>query len=128
MSFPWSVSRFSGVAYFQSGPHRFRFGRGGQVFAFPDNQLGGLHDFFAFGPQPLTIIQEGRLIDTTRAGVASQLQAIRDRAATGIVGALTDLQAETYTNMQILRLDTEAFFDHGRVWSVGYALLYRKAP
>ncbi|MEM8834261.1 MAG: hypothetical protein AAGD00_00440 [Planctomycetota bacterium] len=128
MSFPWSVSRFGGVAYFQSGPHRFRFGRGGQVFSFPENEPGGVHDFLSFGAQPLTVFQEGRLIDTTRAGVTAQLQAIRDRAATGIVGALTDLQGVTYTDMQILRLDTEVFFDRGRAWSVGYALMYRKAP
>ena len=118
------MSTINGQGLFNSGPHRFVTRVLGQL-ALPPLAI----DFLQTATEPLganelAIVQRGRLVDTTTAGLWAQVDAIKSAAEGMLTGTLVDNNGRSWTGMTLLRFVPDDRVDRGRVVSLGYRADY----
>lgn len=118
------ASTFGGVGYFNSGPHRFIVGRLGRLVQGPFQTPLDLPYSTDRGPAELRIIQTGRLVASTNAGLWTLIDAIQTRAEGTQAGTLVDHHGRQWMNLRMISFRPDAQIDRGRVYSVRYQVDY----
>jgi hypothetical protein len=118
------ASTFGGVAYFNSGPHRFIVRRLGRLVQGPFATELDLPYSTDRGPAEVSIVQTGRLTASTNAALWTLIDAIQTKAESTQTGTLIDHYNRQWTNMRLIRFQADDRIDRGRVFSVRYRAEY----
>lgn len=118
------TSTFGGIAYFNSGPHRFVVERLGRLVQGPFET--GLDLAFSTdrGPKELAMLQTGRLIAPTNAALWTLIDAIQSRCEGTLAGTLVDHHGRAWTGLRMIAFQPEDRIDRGRVYSLAYRVRY----
>ncbi|MCC6284203.1 MAG: hypothetical protein IT439_02700 [Phycisphaerales bacterium] len=120
-------SSFKGLDLFGSGPHRFAWGRQGQVI-WVDAAHGVPSPYtFATGLQELDIIVRGRLVANTEAGLQSLRAAIIAQLLhPPAPGTLIDHHGFSWPDMSFIRWEEADRTDRGRDVTLAYVATFRR--
>jgi len=120
------MATFRGLSLFDSGPHRVRLRLAGRLYLPPlvgDNQLTSTLDA---DKAELELEQTGRLVSSTEPSLWSLVDAIVAESEGTSVGTVALDGGQSYAGMRMLRFLPGEAVDRGRVFSVGYAIEYRR--
>jgi hypothetical protein len=117
-------STFGGVAYFNSGPHRFVVRRLGRLVQGPFETALDLPYSTDRGPAEVAVVQTGRLVAATNAALWTLIDAIQARAELLTTGTLVDHHGRSWTTMRMIRFAPADRIDRGRVFSLRYRVDY----
>ena len=120
------ASTFAGFALFNSGPHRFAPGRLGRLVRGPFQTALELPYSVDEGVLELVIVQTGRLVAASNGALWALVDAVRTRVEAPTTGTLVDHSGRSWAGLTLYRLELEDRVDKGRVWSVGYRVVYLK--
>lgn len=118
------ASTFGGVAYFNSGPHRFVEKRLGRLVQGPFQTALDLPYSTDRGPAEMAVAQTGRLMAATNAALWTLIDAIQAKAESSTSGTLIDHHGRQWTNMRMISFRMDDRIDRGRVLSVRYKVDY----
>lgn len=118
------ASTFGGVAYFNSGPHRFVIKRIGRLVQGPFQTALDLPYSTDRGPAEVAVVQIGRLTAATNAALWAIIDSIQTRAENTTAATLIDHHGRQWTNMRLIAFTMESRIDRGRVYSVRYRADY----
>lgn len=122
-----SASSFKGLNLFGSGPHRFSLGKQGEL-TLPAYLSGGSGSGTTLmGLLELDVVVVGRLVASSQAGLWTLRDAIRAQLVDPpMMGTLIDANGRVFTDMSLIWYQELERVDRGRVWSVGYKVLFRR--
>jgi hypothetical protein len=120
------ASTFGGIAYFNSGPHRFIIRRVGRLVRGPFSTSLDLAYSTDAGVAELAIIQVGRLVASSNSALWTLMDAIQARAEGNTAGTLVDHHGRQWTNLRMTGFRPDPRIDRGRVYSVRYRVDYLK--
>lgn len=118
------ASTFAGFQLFNSGPHRFIIGRVGRLIRGPFESPFDLPYTTNEGVRELTIQQLGRLVAASNTELWSLIDAIQAQCELPRTGTLTDHWNRQWTGMTLTTFEPAQRIDRGRVFSVGYRVVY----
>lgn len=118
------ASTFGGVAYFNSGPHRFVVRRLGRLVQGPFGTPLDLPYSTDRGPAELAIVQTGRLIAASNAALWTLIDAVQARAESTLAGTLVDHHGRSWANLRMIAFRPDDRIDRGRVFSIRYRVDY----
>lgn len=118
------ASTFGGVAYFNSGPHRFVVKKLGRLVQGPFVTALDLPYSTDRGPAEVAVVQTGRLTAATNAALWAIIDSIQAKAETNQTGTLIDHHGRQWTTMRMIAFRMSDRIDRGRVLSVRYQVDY----
>ncbi len=118
------ASTFGGVAYFNSGPHRFVVKRLGRLVQGPFGTALDLPYSTDRGPAEVAVVQTGRLTAATNAALWAIIDSIQAKAESNTAGTLIDHHGRQWTNLKMIGFRMSDRIDRGRVLSVRYQVDY----
>ncbi|MCA9293995.1 MAG: hypothetical protein KDA20_09300 [Phycisphaerales bacterium] len=119
------AATFAGLDLFSSGPHRIVPSKFGKIWFSPYTGTinpNGYTDYFE--RREPWLLQTGRLIATTHSALITLVQAIQTQAEIPKTGTLVEANGQSWSSMTLLQVQLADRVDRGRVYSVGYELIY----
>ena len=119
------AATFAGLDLFSSGPHRIVGSRYGKIWLPPytgNINPNGYTNYFE--RREPWLLQTGRLIAATHSALMTLVAAIQAQAEIPKTGTLIEDNGTTWTGMTLLQMQLADRIDRGRVYSVGYELIY----
>lgn len=115
---------FDGQAWFESGPHRLAVGCRGRFLLYPLRAPNDAPVTIDSNLLELQILQTGRLVAPTRAGIWLQAAPIIQAAETAREGTLRDVGGHEWPGMAMVCFEPTGPIDVGRMVSLPYEVRY----